>query len=39
MKKAGRDKKLAVVVGTITDDPRIFQIPKLDVSGISVMSL
>jgi len=32
MKKPGRDNKIAVVVGTITDDARIFEIPKLKVS-------
>lgn len=32
MKKAGREGKIAVVVGTVTDDPRIFEIPKLNVS-------
>lgn len=31
MKKAGREGKIAVVVGTLTDDPRIFKIPKLTV--------
>jgi len=31
MKKQGRDNKTAVVVGTITDDARIFEIPKLKV--------
>lgn len=32
MKKAGREGKIAVVVGTLTDDPRIFKIPKLTVT-------
>lgn len=32
MKKAGREDKIAVVVGTITDDRRIYTIPKLTVS-------
>jgi ribosomal protein L18E len=32
MKKEGREGKTAVVVGTITDDKRIFEIPKLTVS-------
>ncbi len=32
MKKPGREDKIAVVVGTITDDTRIFEIPKLKVS-------
>ena len=31
MKKSGRDNKTAVVVGTLTDDARIFEIPKLKV--------
>jgi len=31
MKKPGRDNKTAVVVGTITDDARIYEIPKLKV--------
>ena len=36
MKKAGREGKIAVVVGTITDDPRIFEIPKLNVCALHV---
>jgi len=32
MKKPGRDNKTAVVVGTVTDDARIYQIPKLKAS-------
>lgn len=31
MKKKGRDNKTAVVVGTITDDVRIMEIPKIKV--------
>ena len=31
MKKSGRENKTAVVVGTITDDARIYEIPKLKV--------
>jgi large subunit ribosomal protein L18e len=31
MKKPGQEKKIVVVVGTVTDDARIFQIPKLTV--------
>ena len=31
MKKKGRDGKIAVVVGTITDDSRIFDLPKMTV--------
>ena len=33
MKKEGRDGKIAVVIGTITNDLRIFKVPKLTVSG------
>jgi ribosomal protein L18E len=32
MKKEGREGKIAVVVGTVTDDQRIWDIPKLSVS-------
>ena len=32
MKKPGREGRIAVVVGTLTDDPRIFKLPKLTVS-------
>ena len=32
MKKPGRDGRIAVVVGTLTDDPRIFKLPKMTVS-------
>ena len=31
MKKSGREDKIAVCVGTITDDVRIMKIPKLRV--------
>ena len=31
MKKAGRENKIVVVVGTVTDDKRIFTCPKLRV--------
>ena len=31
MSKGGRDGKTAVVVGTVTDDVRMFKIPKLKV--------
>jgi len=37
MKKSGRENKTAVVVGTITDDARIFEIPKLKVCMWSTM--
>jgi len=33
MKKEGRAGKTAVCVGTITDDKRIFKVPKLTVGG------
>ena len=33
MKKTGREGKTAVVVGTITDDKRMFDLPKLTVCG------
>merc|ERR1711915_767171 len=36
MKKPGRDGKTAVVVGTITDDKRIFKVPKLTVCALHV---
>uniref|UniRef100_A0A1W7R9S3 Large ribosomal subunit protein eL18 n=1 Tax=Hadrurus spadix TaxID=141984 RepID=A0A1W7R9S3_9SCOR len=36
MKKPGREDKIAVVVGTITDDLRIFEIPKLKVCALRV---
>merc|ERR1711971_278722 len=36
MKKAGRDGKTAVCVGTITDDKRIFKVPKLTVCALHV---
>eukprot|EP00493_Phyllostaurus_siculus_P019133 UN19436 len=36
MKKAGRDNKMAVVIGTITDDIRIFDVPKLRVCALHV---
>ena len=32
MKKEGRDGKIAVVIGTITNDLRIFKVPKITVS-------
>jgi len=36
MKKDGRENKIAVVVGTVTDDKRIFEIPKLKVCALRV---
>ena len=36
MKKSGRDGKTAVVVGTITNDIRIHNIPKLKVCALHV---
>jgi large subunit ribosomal protein L18e len=32
LRRAGNEKKIAVVVGTITDDRRVFEIPKMVVS-------
>jgi Ribosomal protein 60S L18 and 50S L18e len=32
MKKQGREGKVAVVIGTITNDLRLFNVPKLTVS-------
>lgn len=37
MKKKGREGKLAVVVGTVTDDKRIYEIPKLTVSKVELL--
>ncbi|XP_055328198.1 60S ribosomal protein L18-like [Paramacrobiotus metropolitanus] len=36
MKRIGRQEKIAVVVGTITDDVRIHEIPKLRVCALKV---
>ncbi|VDO42085.1 unnamed protein product [Brugia timori] len=36
MKRGGNITKIAVVVGTITDDNRIFEIPKLTVAALHV---
>ena len=36
MKQPGRENRTAVVVGTVTDDVRIQDIPKLKVTPISV---
>jgi len=36
MKKPGRENCIAVVVGTVTDDARIFEIPKLTVNDIHI---
>uniref|UniRef100_A0A3P9NM26 Ribosomal protein L18 n=1 Tax=Poecilia reticulata TaxID=8081 RepID=A0A3P9NM26_POERE len=36
MKMAGRDNKVAVVVGTVTDDIRIQDIPKLKICALKV---
>uniref|UniRef100_H2Z125 Large ribosomal subunit protein uL15/eL18 domain-containing protein n=1 Tax=Ciona savignyi TaxID=51511 RepID=H2Z125_CIOSA len=36
MKRPGNDVKTAVVVGTITDDKRIFTVPKLNVCALRV---
>ena len=32
MKKPGREGRIAVIVGTVTDDQRIYEVPKLTVS-------
>lgn len=31
MKKKGREEKTAVIVGTVTDDSRMYELPKLNV--------
>merc|ERR1711963_212817 len=36
MKKSGRENKIAVVVGTVTNDLRIFKVPKLTVAALHV---
>ena len=36
MKKPGRDGKLVVVVGTITNDKRIFVVPKMTICALHV---
>ncbi|KAK2150135.1 hypothetical protein LSH36_421g01051, partial [Paralvinella palmiformis] len=36
MKKPGRDNKMAVCVGTITDDVRIYKLPKLKICALRV---
>jgi ribosomal protein L18E len=36
MKKTGRENKTAVIVGTVTDDTRIFEIPKLKICALHV---
>ncbi|KAL5017873.1 hypothetical protein ScPMuIL_003595 [Solemya velum] len=36
MKKSGRDTKMAVVVGTITDDLRLLKVPKLKICALKV---
>jgi len=37
MKKPGRENCIAVIVGTVTDDARIFEIPKLTVSDMYIL--
>ena len=37
MKAKGLDGKIAVVVGTITDDVRMFEVPALKVNVISLL--
>jgi large subunit ribosomal protein L18e len=36
MKKPGREGKITVVVGTITDDSRIFHVPKLTICALKI---
>merc|ERR1711884_506782 len=36
MKKEGREGKVAVVIGTVTNDLRIFKVPKLTVAALHV---
>merc|ERR1712213_78446 len=36
MKKQGRENKIAVVVGTITNDLRLFKVPKITVAALHV---
>lgn len=36
MKKPGRENLTAVIVGTVTDDQRIWEIPKLTVCALRV---
>lgn len=36
MKKPGRDGMTAVIVGTVTDDQRIWQVPKLSICALRV---
>ena len=38
MKLKGREDKIAVVVGTVTDDPRIFTLPKMTVCVVKIHS-
>lgn len=37
MKKPGRDGRIAVIVGSVTDDQRIFEVPTLTVSVCAVV--
>ena len=39
MKKQGREGKTAVVIGTVTNDLRIFKVPKLTVSFINYYTI
>lgn len=36
MKKPGREGLTAVIVGTVTDDSRIFEIPKLSICALRI---
>ena len=39
MKRTGRDGKTAVCVGTITDDLRLFEVPKIKVRSTDMLFL
>lgn len=39
MKKPGREGRIAVIVGTVTDDTRIWEVPKLTVSFLTISIL
>lgn len=39
MKKPGREGRIAVIVGTVTDDTRIWEVPKLTVSFLTISML
>lgn len=37
MNKAGREGKIAVVIGTVTNDLRLFKVPKMTVSQLKLI--